>query len=191
MDIKGAPNNENRYSGRCDRFRCSFVASVKIAFAAFDAKLGAAIDCARRSMQISWIVVAVLALCASNALAGSAPKTVYTLPQDIRWLPDRQKPPGSFYAILRKAQDGCGELRIQRFPDGFTYPMHVNNADHIFTVLKGTLVIGFDKRHLKSAERFLPAGSVMQGLVTEPHYGRAIGDTVFEVYGPPCEAKKP
>jgi hypothetical protein len=172
-------------------FAVAFGASVKIAFAALGAKLGAATDYARHSMQISWKVVAVLALCASNALADSPPKTVYTLPQDIRWLPDRRKPPGSFYAILRKAQDGCGELRIQKFPDGFTYPMHVNNADHIFTILKGTLVIGFDKRRLKSTERFLPAGSVMQGLVTEPHYGRAIGDTIFEVYGPPCEAKKP
>jgi hypothetical protein len=172
-------------------FAATFSASVNTAFAVLDAKLRAATDYAQHSMRISWIVVAVLALCASNALAGSTPKTVYTLPQDIRWLPDRQKPPGSFYAILRKAHDGCGELRIQHFPDGYTYPMHVNNDYLIFTIIKGTLVIGFDEHHLKSAERFLPAGSVMQGLVTEPHYGRAIGDTIFEVYGPPCEVKKP
>ena len=139
-----------------------------------------------RTLEI-WVI---LALSASNALADSAPKTLYTLPQDIRWLPDTQKPPGSYYAILRAAQDGCGELRIQKFPDGYTYPMHVNKVYFIFTILKGTLVIGFDEHHLKSAERVLAAGSVMQGLVTEPHYGRAIGETVFEVYGPLCEIKK-
>ena len=132
----------------------------------------------------------LLALFASNAFADSTTKTLFTLPQDIRWLPDTQKPPGSYYAILRREQNGCGELRIQKFPDGYTYPMHVNNVYRIFTILKGTLVIGFDEHHLKSAERVLPAGSVMLGLVTEPHYGRAIGETIFEVYGPPCELKK-
>lgn len=141
-------------------------------------------------MRTVGILGVILALCPSNALADSTPKTLYTFPQDIRWLPDTQKPPGSYYAILRGSQDGCGELRIQQFPDGYTYPMHVNNAYFIFTILKGTLVIGFDEHRLKSAERALTAGSVMQGVVTEPHYGRAIGETEFEVYGPPCEMKK-
>jgi len=150
-------------------------------------------ECALRvgvsAMRTLRIVGALLALSASNAFADSTP-TIYTLPQDIQWQPDNEKPPGSYYAILHTAQEGCGELRIQKFPDGYTYPMHVNNVPRIYTVLKGTLVIGFDEHRLKSAERVLPAGSVMQGLVTEPHYGRAIGETIFEVYGPPCETKK-
>jgi hypothetical protein len=142
-------------------------------------------------MRTVSIIGLALALGASNALAESMPKTIYTLPQDIRWLPDREKPAGSYYAILHTAEEGgCGELRIQKFPDGYTYPMHVNNVSRIYTVLRGTLVIGFDEHRLKSQERALPAGSVMQGLVTEPHYGRAIGETIFEVYGPPCEEKK-
>src|SRR5665213_2912581 len=113
-----------------------FGGSAKVAFTAFDPKLGAATAYVRHSMRIAWVVAAILTIGASNLLADSTPKTVYTLPQDIRWLPDKQKPPGSFYAILRKAQDGCGELRIQHFPDGFTYPMHVNNAYLNFTIIK-------------------------------------------------------
>jgi hypothetical protein len=80
---------------------------------------------------------------------------------------------------------------MQKFPSGYVFPMHVNNAYMIFTVVKGTLVLGFDEQHLRSAERALPAGAVVQGLVTEPHYGRAIGETIFEVYGPICERLTP
>jgi hypothetical protein len=60
----------------------------------------------------------------------------------------------------------------------------VNNQYSISTILQGTLVIGFDKHHLASGERMMPAGSVVQGLATEPHYGRAIGETIFDVYIP-------
>ncbi len=122
-----------------------------------------------------------------------ASQTTYTLPKDLHWIPDRTNgaPPGAFYAILRgKDSDKCGELVREKFPDGFVYPWHVNKTYGIYTVLSGTLVIGFDKHHSKSAERVLPVGSVMQGLATEPHYGRAIGETLFDVYGPPCETLK-
>ncbi len=91
--------------------------------------------------------------------------------------------PGAFEAYLRgKASDKCGQIERDKFPDGFVYPWHVNGISGIFTILKGTLVIGFNKHHLTSAEKTLPAGSVMQGLATEPHYGRAVGETIFDVY---------
>ncbi len=125
--------------------------------------------------------------------------TLYTLPQGIRWMPVTGKgvPGGATYAIVagkapshqpsleRRAIRGmCDVLFRYRFPDGFVYPWHVNNEYDIYTVLKGTLVIGFDKSHSPSAERALPAGSVMQGLKTEPHYGRAVGETIFDVFEP-------
>jgi hypothetical protein len=125
--------------------------------------------------------------------------TLYTLPQDVHWMPVTGKgvPSGASYAIVagkapshsaapRRAaiRDMCDVLFRYRFPDGFVYPWHVNNEYDIFTVLKGTLVIGFDKNHARSAERILPAGSVVQGLKTEPHYGRAIGEMIFDVYEP-------
>lgn len=127
---------------------------------------------------------------AGIAVAG---QTSYTLPNDLHWIPDRTNgaPPGASYAILRgKDSDKCGELVRERFPAGFVYPWHVNKTYAIYTVLSGTLVIGFDKHHSKAAEKALPAGSVLQGLATEPHYGRAIGETVFDIYGPPCEMIK-
>lgn len=71
-----------------------------------------------------------------------------------------------------------------RFPNGYVFPYHVNNVAAIYTVLSGTLVIGFEKNHSRAHERVLPAGSVLQGLATEPHYGRAIGETIFDVYIP-------
>lgn len=125
--------------------------------------------------------------------------TLYTLPQDVRWTPVTGKgvPSGATYAIVagkasshppsseRGAIRGmCDVLFRYRFPDGFVYPWHVNNEYDIYTVLKGTLVIGFDKSHKTSAERDLPAGSIMQGLKTEPHYGRAVGETIFDVFEP-------
>lgn len=125
--------------------------------------------------------------------------TVYTLPQDIRWLPVTGKgvPSGATYAIVagkrpsRPPSQGnaavrgmCDVVFRYKFPAGFVYPWHVNDEYDIYTVLKGTLVIGFDKSHALSAERVLPAGSAMQGLKTEPHYGRAIGETVFDVFEP-------
>ena len=125
--------------------------------------------------------------------------TLYTLPQDVHWMPVTGKGvrSGATYAIVagkvpshplslqRGAIRGmCDVLFRYRFPDGYVYPWHVNNEYDIYTILKGTLIIGFAKSHAPSAERILPAGSVMQGLKTEPHYGRAVGDTVFDVYEP-------
>jgi quercetin dioxygenase-like cupin family protein len=114
-------------------------------------------------------------------------KTIYTFLQGIHWIPDTTKgvPPGSYYAVLRgKDGDKCDEMVLERFPDGFVYPWHVNHEYDLYTILKGTLVIGFNEHHQKSAERALPAGSFIQGLANEPHYGRAIGETIFEVYSP-------
>jgi hypothetical protein len=131
--------------------------------------------------------------------------TLYTLPQDVHWMPVTGKgvPSGATFSIVagktlshppsleRGAIRGmCDVLFRYRFPDGFVYPWHVNNEYDIYTVLKGTLVIGFDKSHTRSAERALPAGSVMQGLKTEPHYGRAVGETIFDVFEP-CAAIGP
>jgi quercetin dioxygenase-like cupin family protein len=147
-------------------------------------------------MPLNLAVACALAMAfplAAHAQTGPT-QTSYTLPGAIHWIPDTEKgmPPGSFSAVLRgKRGDTCGVLRMAKFPDGFEFPWHVNDAYLIFTVLKGTLVIGFDKNHLKAAERALPAGSIMQGLATEPHYGRAIGETIFEIYGPPCEMVRP
>jgi len=123
--------------------------------------------------------------------AADSGKTVYTVPSDIHWLPLTGKgiPVGATYAVLRgKESDSCDWATMNKFPDGFVFPMHVNHAYLLFTIVEGTLVIGFDKGHLKSSERVLPAGSFMQGLATEPHYGRAIGETIFEIYAP-CPEK--
>jgi len=125
--------------------------------------------------------------------------TLYTFPQDVHWMPVTGKgvPRGATYAILAgktlsrppSLKNGairgvCDSLYRYRFPNGFVYPWHVNNEYDIYTVLKGTLVIGFDKNHARSAERALPAGTVMEGLKTEPHYGRAVGETIFDVFEP-------
>ncbi|MGA8574358.1 MAG: hypothetical protein WB609_01565 [Candidatus Cybelea sp.] len=121
--------------------------------------------------------------CTACGVARAGAQTLYTLPYQIQWIPITGKdvPPGAFYAVLRgKESDKCGQVILNKFPDRFIYPWHVNNSYDLYTVLKGTLVIGFDKNHLKSAERTLPSGSFMQGLMTEPHYGRAIGETIFE-----------
>ena len=111
--------------------------------------------------------------------------TAYVLPADIPWKPDTTKgiPPGSYYAVLRgKESDACGQVFAEKFPGGFIYPWHVNHTPALIVVVKGTLVIGFDKHFNPLSERTLPAGSVIQGLATEPHYGRAIGQTIFYAY---------
>jgi hypothetical protein len=128
-----------------------------------------------------------------NATASAAPQTTYTLPQDVHWIPlvgeglrgGVRVPQGAFYAYLRgKETDKCGQLVRIKFPDGFVYPWHVNHEYDIYTILAGTLVIGFDEHHAPAAERALPADSIVQGLATEPHYGRAVGETIFDVYDP-------
>jgi quercetin dioxygenase-like cupin family protein len=111
--------------------------------------------------------------------------TTYVIPANIHWIPitGRGVAPGGTYAVLRGNEtDKCGQIYRMKFPNGYVYPWHVNNMSGIYTVLKGTLVIGFEKNHAKSAERVLPAGSIIEGLATEPHYGRAIGDVAFDFY---------
>lgn len=128
------------------------------------------------------------ALVALLPQVATASQTTYTLPRNVHWIEDRSNgvQPGSYYAVLRgKEADKCDNIFRIKFPGGFIYPWHTNkNAYAIYTVLEGTLVIGFDRNHAKSAERVLPAGSVIQGLGSEPHYGRAIGETIFDVYFP-------
>jgi len=113
--------------------------------------------------------------------------TTYTLPQSLHWISDAGHgvPVGAYHVMLRgKDSDACGQVYRRKFADGFTYPWHVNGVYGIYTVIQGTLVIGFDKNHNKAAEKVLPTGAVMQGLTSEPHYGRAIGETIFDVYVP-------
>jgi hypothetical protein len=124
-------------------------------------------------------IFAVLAL----ALA----PTTYAMPQNLHWISDTGNgvPPGASHAILRGKENArCGQLIRRKFVDKFVYPWHVNGIYGIYTVIQGTLVVGFDKHHNPSAEKVLPVGAVMQGLTSEPHYGRAIGDTIFDVYVP-------
>ena len=120
--------------------------------------------------------------------ASGAQRTTYTLPSTLHWVTETPKGgTSSFqYAMIRgKYTDACDNIIRTKFSDGFVYPWHTNdNVYAIYTVLQGTLVIGFDKNREKSAERVLPAGSVMQGLGSEPHYGRAVGETIFDVYTP-------
>jgi len=121
------------------------------------------------------------------AVLVAAAQTTYTLPQNLHWIPLTGKgvAPGGFRADIRgKENDACGQLIARKFRDGYIYPMHANGVYGIYVIIKGTLVIGFDKQHRTSGERVLPAGSVMQGLKTEPHYGRALGETIFYVYVP-------
>lgn len=109
--------------------------------------------------------------------------TTYTVPQSIHWLKD---PTGSYsYAtIFGKSGDKCGQITRAKFKDGYVYPWHVNGNVSYATVLQGTLALGFDKNHAKSKEVLLPAGSTVEGLATEGHYARAIGETVFDIYIP-------
>ncbi|HTA39924.1 MAG TPA: hypothetical protein VK760_12650 [Candidatus Acidoferrales bacterium] len=137
------------------------------------------------------IGLALTLLLPVRAAVAEPAQTIYTVPQDIHWLPDPDKAgsSGAYYAYVRgKAGDACDWATMEKFPDGFVYPMHVNHAYLLFTVIKGTLVIGFDKDRASAGERALPAGSFMQGLAAEPHYGRAIGETIFEIYAP-CPKK--
>jgi hypothetical protein len=129
---------------------------------------------------------AAMAVSVVGVQAAAASQTTYTLPNQVHWIPDTGKGAGSFYAMIRgRNSDRCDNLVRVKFPAGFIYPWHTNqNSYAIYTVLQGTLAIGFDKHYARSAERLLPAGAVMQGLGSEPHYGRAIGLTIFDVYTP-------
>ena len=137
----------------------------------------------RRALAGVLLGAAAVACWAAKARADRA-QTVYTMPNEIPWREDTGAgvPRGSYYAVMHgEESDACGQVYLVKFPDGFVYPWHVNDAAGLYTVLKGTLVIGFDKDHAKSGERALPTGAIMDGLATEPHYGRAEGETIFEV----------
>ena len=138
-------------------------------------------------MTTARLALTLCSLLAAVGAGSAAASTTYTLPAQIHWVPETGKgvPPGAYHALLRgKDGDKCGQLYRRRWPNGFVYPWHANGVYGIYTVLQGTLVVQFDKQHPKSGERVLTAGSVMQGLTNEPHYTRAIGETVFDVYVP-------
>lgn len=135
-------------------------------------------------MRQSVIFCAIFAMLATAAIG--TPLTTYTLPQDLNWKTyggGADVGAGVQVAMLHgKLSDKCGALYVWKFPDGYVTPWHVNGTYSIYTILKGTLVLGFDRRHAKTAERAFPPGSIIQGLGPEPHYDRAVGQTIFEVY---------
>lgn len=132
-------------------------------------------------------VTALILVTAGAQSRASASQTQYTLPQAIRWIPQTLKgaPMGYFRADLRGTEsDKCGQLIRYKMPDGFFAPWHVNNQYGIYTVLQGTMILGFDQHRSASDERTFPVGSVIQGLASEPHYGRFVGETIFDYYLP-------
>jgi hypothetical protein len=141
-----------------------------------------------RTAPIMCLALTALTLSAASAQSpAAASATQYTVPNEIRWIPQTLKGAnkGYFRADLRGTEsDKCGQLIRYELPDGFFAPWHVNNQYGIYTILQGTMILGFDRNHHASAERKFPAGSVIQGLATEPHYGRFIGETIFDYYVP-------
>ena len=117
--------------------------------------------------------------------------TTHVSSQTLHWTQDTyngKKIAAQVAMVSGKDSDKCGQIYRRKFPNGFEYPWHVNGVGANFEILQGTLVIGYDKKHDPKKELALPAGSTMQGLATEPHYGRAIGETIFDAYVP-CPAK--
>jgi hypothetical protein len=97
------------------------------------------------------LFVVAFAVCAT--VANATPATTYTFPTGLHWVAVTPKGGSSsyHYAMIRgKYADACDNIVRHKFPGAFVYPWHSNDDIYsIYTVLQGTLVIGFDKNHAK------------------------------------------
>jgi hypothetical protein len=109
---------------------------------------------------------------------------VMVKPADIKWGPAPSLPAGAQLAVLdgNPAKDGPFSVRA-KFPDGYMIPPHWHPTDENVVVLQGAISLGMGENVTAATEDY-PVGSFARLSPKTPHFLRAKGETIVQIYGP-------
>lgn len=114
------------------------------------------------------LLTAALASCAH---AQDRPPRGALRPQDLRWAPNPAVPPGSQIAVLVGTPAGTGSYTLRiRFSTNHRVMPHAHPDDRTYTVLSGTLHIGFGGKFEQQGLVAYPAGSFVVVPANVTHY---------------------
>ncbi|MFO0968480.1 MAG: cupin domain-containing protein [Gemmataceae bacterium] len=110
---------------------------------------------------------------------------VMVSPDDLKWGPAPPGlPAGALAAVLAGNPTKAEPFVIRaKLPDGYKVPLHYHPTDENVTVLKGTLVMTFEKAEGGSGHQSLPVGSFMRMPKGMRHAAAAKGETIIQVHG--------
>jgi len=117
---------------------------------------------------------------AQNLPAGA----VMLAPGDMKWEPS-PVPPGSEITTLAgsRAQPGPYVVRV-RFPANFVHQPHTHPDARTYTVISGTLYVGFGERLDEARLKALPPGSFWTEPANVAHFVVTRGEpVVFQISG--------
>jgi hypothetical protein len=135
----------------------------------------------RRALKrISAFAVAALAMSSmpgAAVFAADAPAPVGFTPSQLKWVPNPARPDVTM-AVVWGDPDKGAFAAFNRFPAGFTAPLHTHTASTRIVVIKGTMsMTGADGKETK-----YPVGSFYTQPNTFPHTTRCLAGSDCLVY---------
>jgi len=130
-------------------------------------------------------VIAVLAPFAAQERARekSDKDLLIVKPSSIKWEKSEGMPDGVWVSHLTGASNAAPFVDMLKFSRGTRIPLHYHSANHIVTVLSGTMVVGKEGKPDESMGMEIPAGGYARITAKAPHWTVAKEDSIVVVSG--------
>jgi quercetin dioxygenase-like cupin family protein len=104
-------------------------------------------------------------------------------PAAIKWEKAEGMPEGVWVSHLTGESSAAPFVDMLKFARGTRIPLHWHNANHIVTVLSGTMVVGREGRPDETMGMEIPAGGFARITAKMPHWTMAKEDSIVVVSG--------
>jgi quercetin dioxygenase-like cupin family protein len=104
-------------------------------------------------------------------------------PSEIKWEKADGMPEGVWVSHLTGDSNAAPFVDMLKFSRGTRIPLHWHSANHIVTVISGTLVIGREGAPQEGMGMEVPAGGYVRITAKSPHWTFAKEDSIFVVSG--------
>jgi quercetin dioxygenase-like cupin family protein len=127
-------------------------------------------------------VIAVLAPFAAQERAKDRDILVVK-PAAIKWEKSEGMPEGVWVSHLTGESGAAPFVDMIKFPRGTRIPLHWHTANHIVTVISGTMVVGKEGKPDEGMGMEIPAGGYARLTGKAPHWTFAKEDSIVVVSG--------
>jgi len=104
-------------------------------------------------------------------------------PSEIKWEKADGMPEGVWVSHLTGDSNVAPFVDMLKFARGTRIPLHWHSANHLVTVLSGTLLVGREGAPEDGMGMEVPAGGYVRITAKSPHWTFAKEDTIFVVSG--------
>jgi quercetin dioxygenase-like cupin family protein len=136
------------------------------------------------SVLLAWTMAVLTGEAGKDKPHGDDMGHVLLKPDDLKWGPAPPSlPAGAQAAVLSGDPTKAGPFTIRvKAPDAYKVPLHWHPTDEHVTVLKGTLLVSYEKGK-DLATQPLPTGSFMRMPKEMKHSATAKGETILQIHG--------